>query len=404
VARVRATSSDRLDAAGTTPARADMGGTRLGYHPGLDGLRALAILFVLLQHTGDFLAPGWRGWFFTGGFLGVDIFLVLSGFLITTLLLERHRREASPLRYFWTRRMLRLLPAVVALLCVNLVITILERDEIKPALTSFPVVLSYLTNWAMLHSITISPSLTHLWSLAVEEQFYVVWPLLLFGALWAGFSRRLLAWLTLAAVVATVAWRAYRFQHVPGLALYIRTDMRADALLIGALLAFARLDLVIARVPRALRSLLGCAAIAFLTFAALAFTPLSPWLYYGGFTLVALVAALLLVIELHGDWTLHRVLRSRPLIAIGILSYSLYLWHFLAFRLIARHFPNVPVAVRIGLGLFWAAVAAIASYAFVERPALRVKDRIGRKRVTRPGAVRSTTTPTSAVPTTEVSP
>jgi peptidoglycan/LPS O-acetylase OafA/YrhL len=95
----------------------------LGYRPGLDGLRAIAIAFVVLHHTADFFIPDWSGSFFPGGFLGVDIFFVLSGFLITSLILERRARaEARPLRSFYARRALRLLPAVVLLLVVNLVI------------------------------------------------------------------------------------------------------------------------------------------------------------------------------------------------------------------------------------------------------------------------------------------
>ena len=120
---------------------------------------------------------------FPGGFLGVDLFLVLSGFLITTLLLERHDRERRPIRTFYLRRALRLLPALAALLIANLLYAIIEGRGVGDALRSILAVGAYVTNWAELAGVHISQYVTHLWSLAIEEQFYLVWPLLLFAAL-----------------------------------------------------------------------------------------------------------------------------------------------------------------------------------------------------------------------------
>jgi peptidoglycan/LPS O-acetylase OafA/YrhL len=210
---------------------------RLGYRPALDGLRAVAIGLVILHHTAALLVPAWQRRFVPGGFLGVDVFLVLSGFLITTLLLERRDREHRPLLTFYARRGLRLLPAVLLLLMANLAYSVIY-GHVGDAARSFVVVLTYLTNWAELAGISFSPYLTHLWSLAVEEQFYLLWPLVLFSLLRIWRSRRRVAYVLVALVVLTAAWRAALYgMGDPWLRIYIRTDARADALAIGALLA-----------------------------------------------------------------------------------------------------------------------------------------------------------------------
>jgi peptidoglycan/LPS O-acetylase OafA/YrhL len=354
----------------------------LGYRPGLDGLRAIAITFVVLHHTAAFLVPQWKTWFFTGGFLGVDIFFVLSGFLITSLLLERRGpSEPRPLRSFYARRALRLFPAVGVLVVANLVIAIIQSDGLGKALRSFLVVFTYTTNWAELRSVSFSPYLAHLWSLAIEEQFYFVWPILLLGALWAGLSRRAIAWLVLVLAAAAALWRAELWWSGHGwIAIYIRTDARADALLIGVVLGLARPDLLMSRVPRAVRGVLGCTALGLLVVAALTFHGDSKNLYLGGLTVVALIAALLLTVELTGAWPLHPVLSSRPLVMIGRLSYSLYLWHFLVFQVVAEHLVGSSSVLRVALGWSVTALAATASFVLVERPVLRVKDRLGRRR------------------------
>jgi hypothetical protein len=169
---------------------------RLGYRPALDGLRAIAIGLVLLHHTSAFLVTSWSATVFPGGFLGVDLFLVLSGFLITTLLLERHRREPRPIATFYLRRAPRLLPAVIVLLLVVAVVTVLTAGDTGrlPATFLVVLILTYTTNWAELAGVHISPYVTHLWPLAIEEQFYLVWPLLLFGALRVVRRRTTLVW------------------------------------------------------------------------------------------------------------------------------------------------------------------------------------------------------------------
>jgi peptidoglycan/LPS O-acetylase OafA/YrhL len=366
----------RRDAAASEPPR------RLGHRAGLDGLRAIAVAFVLLHHTIDMLVPRWEGWF-RGGFLGVDLFFVLSGFLITTLLLERREQdETHPLRSFYARRALRLLPAVAALLVVNLVLAFVEGDDIGQAVGSFAIVFSYTTNWAMLYGWgELSPHLTHLWSLAIEEQFYALWPLLLLGGLWARLTRSRLAVLCLVLALVAAVWRFMLYEGGEvWLAIYIRTDARADALLIGAALALLRPDILLARVPQQARNVLGWTAFIFFVFVACRVNGDSASLYRGGYTVVALVTGVLIAVELGGPWSLHRMLSSRPMVIGGKLSYGLYLWHFLVFQVVARHVAESSTFARITLGWFITLGVAALSYRFVELPALRVKAHIGRAR------------------------
>jgi peptidoglycan/LPS O-acetylase OafA/YrhL len=355
----------------------------LGHRPGLDGLRAIAVGLVLLHHTAAILIPAEAEGFFSGGFLGVDLFFVLSGFLITTLLLERReRREARPLRSFYARRALRLLPAVAALLVGNLLVAVVEEEGVSSALKSFGVVFTYTTNWALLYAFgDLSPNLSHLWSLAIEEQFYAIWPLVLLGALSLGLVRRRMAWLCIALALAAAIWRAALYQSgTEWLAIYIRTDARADALLIGAALALVRPDVMLGRIHPRVRSAAGTVALVVFIAIASAVHGDSGSLYLGGYTVVALLAGALITIELAGPWALHSALSSRPMVYVGRLSYSLYLWHFLVFRVVDQHVADSSTASRLALGWGLTAAVSVASFRLVERPALRVKDRIGRRR------------------------
>jgi len=331
---------------------------------------------------------------FPGGFLGVDLFLVLSGFLITTLLLERRDRERRPIRTFYLRRALRLLPALAALLLANLLYALVEGRGVDDALRSIVVAGAYVTNWAELAGVQISQYVTHLWSLAIEEQFYLVWPLLLFGAyrLWP--SRRKLVWLALGIALAAAVWRAALYQSGEGwLRIYLRTDARADSLAIGALLALVPWAEIGPRLGVHTRTAVGFVALVALIAAAALIQPDARALYLGGFTVVALLSAVLILTVLEPDSALSRALASRPLVALGLISYPLYLWHFGVFQIVAEHTRTWPAGPRVALGWSLALGLAIASYRLIELPALRLKGRLGRRA---PGAqpqARSATAP-----------
>ena len=354
-------------------------GTRLGYRPALDGVRAVAIALVFFHHTAYHLIPGWRDELFPAGFLGVDLFLALSGFLITTLLLERHGRESHPIARFWARRGLRLMPAALVLLTVNFIFAALFDKDVADSLRSFAAVLTQSTNWAETNGVGISAAIVHFWSLAIEGQFYLVWPLVLFGALRLGASRgQLLAGVLTAAVLAA-AWRARLWDTGHGwLEIYLRTDARADSLLFGVALALLPYDRVVTRIGPRARSLLGAASLVGIVLAAQLVDPSTELLYLGGFTVVALLSTVLVAVALQPS-ALTVLLTAPAVIYLGRISYSLYLWHLPVFDVVAQHTKSWPAAARIPVGWAIALGAAAASYHFVERPALRLKSRLGRR-------------------------
>jgi peptidoglycan/LPS O-acetylase OafA/YrhL len=351
---------------------------RLGYRPALDGVRAVAIALVFVLHTSYHLIPSWNGEVMPAGFLGVDVFLALSGFLITTLLLERHHREPHPIRRFWARRALRLMPAALVLLAVNLACAVVFGKDVADALRSFAVVLGQWTNWAEINGVGISAAIVHFWSLAIEGQFYLVWPLLLFGALKLGLSRRQLIALVLLATVGVVLWRAHLWNSGRGwLQIYLRTDARADSLLIGVTLALLPYDRLVAALGPRVRAIVGVAALAGIIVVAQVVQPSSEILYMGGFTVVAVMSTVLVAMALQPS-PLYGLLANAPVVFLGRISYSLYLWHLPVFDVVAHHTEDWSALPRTAVGWSIALGAATCSYLFVERPALRLKSRLGR--------------------------
>ena len=216
---------------------------RLSYCPGLDGLRALAVSAVLLYHADLPFIPG--------GFLGVEVFFVISGYLISALLLAEWRQKGRiNLKDFWLRRARRLLPALYVLLVVTLTFAVVFLPEEVAGLRADVVAaLGYVTNWFLIfgeesyfESVGRASLLQHLWSLAVEEQFYLIWPVVLAVGLGLGMKHRRQRWvLTVALVGAAGSAVAMRLLFTPGVdpsRIYYGTDTRATGLLCGAALAF----------------------------------------------------------------------------------------------------------------------------------------------------------------------
>jgi peptidoglycan/LPS O-acetylase OafA/YrhL len=322
------------------------------YRAGLDGLRAVAILAVLLHHLAAFLVPSTFDWLLPGGFLGVDIFFVLSGFLITSIVASHLESQRPWLLGFYRRRGRRLLPALVALLVG---VTVLSAAVGRPGdlAGTWAASLAFLFNWAWLGPLEPNDLSHHLWSIAVEGQFYVVWPPVLVLA------RRRVVPLLVVLLAVLLVWRSDLFTD-DWSRVYFRTDARLDALLVGCLVAAAPgLRSALARYAPLGAVLLGAALLT-------AHRD-DPWLYDGGFTLVALAAATL-VASVVEDGRGSTALAHPVLVRIGVLSYSLYLWHYPLFRLVAE----LPGAVVIGPTL--TALAAVASHHLVERPFLRHRD------------------------------
>ena len=302
----------------------------MAYVPALDGLRAVAVVGVLLFHGGVSWIPG--------GYLGVDVFFVLSGYLITTLLLhERVSTGGVDLRAFWTRRLRRLLPALLVLLAVVAVATpffvaAAERASVRgDAIAS----LLYVANWHFILTdqsyFAGAPSpLRHLWSLSVEEQWYLVFPVVLAVALRR--ARRLGPLLVgmAVAMVASALWMAHLATGGgdPSRA-YYGTDTRAHSLLAGALLAGVAAQWPLHRYRRAL-SVLGLLGALGVLASYVLVSEGDLWMYRGGFLgLAVATAALVGAVALPRTplpWT--RALAVAPLVAIGRVSYGLYLWHW----------------------------------------------------------------------------
>ena len=384
----------RSSVRGRSPAPA--GERSLSYHAGLDGVRGLAILAVLLYHGG----VGWA----RGGFLGVETFFVLSGFLITSLLIGEWKRTATVrLRAFWERRARRLLPALFALvIAVGIHQALTGPENASPGLQGDGIAsLLYYANW---HQIVtqanyfaatgpVSP-LQHTWSLAIEEQFYICWPLLFLG--FAVFAARrlarasgdrtrqlhLLLVVSVIGAVASVLSVMVRYDGGKGLTrVYYGTDTRAVSILTGAILAFA---LALLRRPCKLAEASGgrtrgrvlelvalvaiIGVVAMMHFA----TGDSRWLYPDGFVVLDVaVAAVIAAVMLVPRSIVGRVFSLPPIRAVGLISYGLYLWHFPIFLWLTADSTELTGTALLLLRFAVTFTVSILSFLIIEQPVRR---------------------------------
>lgn len=307
---------------------------RLGYIPALDGIRAIAITLVVAFH-----ATGWP----YGGPYGVDIFFVLSGFLITTLLLEQRTRDGHiSLGRFYARRARRLFPAVAVMLAAYLIYGAVQGRDLLSHVIDYGL---YYGNIYFVASHFNDPTgLGHLWSLAEEEQFYLLWPLILLLIVRA---RRPLRWV-LALVAVAAAWRFWMIAHgAPMDRMYRAPDTHAEGLLLGCALAFVRRSGYVGKEWH------GKLAVALLAPAVI----LGIWKVL---LPVVEVGSALMLLAAAGETELARMLEARPLVWLGRRSYSLYVWH-------------LPILWAFGqYGAIYCVAAAVAlaelSYRFVEQP------------------------------------
>lgn len=339
--------------------------------PALDGIRGIAILLVIIHHQ---LIPI----SLSGGFLGVDLFFVLSGFLITRLLFKEFDSSGSiSLSNFYARRALRLAPALLLYLLFALIlIRILNPQEFMREVKLVGLSLVYLTNWRMAFGWDYSLDPTAIiWSLSIEEQFYLLWPpvLLLLLA-----TRVKLFHIAIALILIVIAVGFHRTalwsQGAELNRMYYGTDTRADALFAGCLFAFLAVQL---KLPTRLLSALHIMALSVVVFLAYAICTLSftsQFLYRGGYTLIALATGILIwsLSESQDSW-LARVLAFYPLRWFGFISYSLYLWHWLLLR-------NVSFYYFVGnwdgwMRLFAAVAIAAGSFYLVESRVNKLKAR-----------------------------
>jgi peptidoglycan/LPS O-acetylase OafA/YrhL len=351
----------------------------------LDGIRGLAVIAVICSHFPVLL--GYRPttpWarvnrLLSGGFLGVDVFFVLSGFLITSLLLKEHANsDRIDLKHFFARRALRLLPALYVLLIVDFVIAVLYNTSLEGQWNITWATVLYLNNWYFaLPSLRHGPpdfqsNIGHLWSLSIEEQFYLVWP---FVMLMFMRTRMLSKYLPafLVAIITLVVLRRINLWNdgVPHLVVLIRTDARLDSLIIGALLALLFRYL---KVDGRILRLAGYCAIPIFTFLAYQGAD-SAMIQTFGFTAVALAAMCMVYASAEKAWALNRLLEARWLTFTGRISYGLYLWHYVVFVVVNKSFAFESRLVMLTVGLLATWAVALLSWFFVERPFLRLKDR-----------------------------
>lgn len=345
-----------------------LGWIERGRVPCLDGLRAVSILLVLLAHASEthgFRAPRLVSVIARGGSIGVDVFFVISGFLITLLLMrEISRTDSVSIPDFYRRRALRILPAYIAYCLVVLCLT--QSHQLHLHRGDWPAVLTYTVNFLHKPNWVVG----HIWSLSIEEQFYLLWPLTL---LLAGpkRGRSIVIGCLLAAPALRVA--VYLFDK-PDL-LYVDgwTPTRIDSIAAGCLLALLAHSPALHRMGVRCRSrltpiLLGACALLILSIIGRRFSIYTMAL---GYTVnAACIAAILWFCATNADTTFGRFLQSRILTAVGVLSYSLYLWQQLFLNPYNSSWP-----ARWPVNILLAVAAASVSYLAIEAPFLRLKAR-----------------------------
>jgi peptidoglycan/LPS O-acetylase OafA/YrhL len=355
---------------------------RLRHLAALDGLRGVAIILVMLFH-----ATLYRGPRPSGGFLGVDLFFVLSGFLITALLVDEWERTSGvALRAFYARRALRLLPALFALIAVVLLAPGLFYQSARSWRDATLAAL-HTTNWVMAYGGSVG-FFDHTWSLTIEEQFYLLWPPLLVLLLSLGARRRyVLAVVGLGILAAT--WLRFEWWEGPESVrrLYYGLDTRFDGLLIGCLLALALSWNLVSRSRRVERAIQAAAVVSAVVLAVCVLTmEEESRLTYQGLGSLALLACAALVLHVvHCPSRLSRLLlENRPLVWVGRISYGLYLWHFPIFNglLNPTRMEKMGISGPALLTVRFAVAFLVAalSFALIERPFLRLKRRFARRR------------------------
>jgi peptidoglycan/LPS O-acetylase OafA/YrhL len=352
--------------------------SNLGYVPELDGLRGVAISAVMVYHA--------KASFLKGGFIGVDIFFVLSGFLITSLLVrEFNNTQHIDLRNFYFRRVLRLAPALVFFLAsfASLSILLLDRDKAQHHLIDTFIALFYFTNWAWALNVHVQPPhfLAHTWSLSIEEQFYILWPMLLIALLRFTRSRKHVVLVITLLVFSSWLMRIYLAVSGSSVSrLYNGLDTRADDLLVGCLLGVILSSNLINEYRRhlsekALKVLAPLCAISLVSFCVLTPSYQSMHMYYWGFFVVAVLTAIIIAdIFVSSKSLMKQLLSIKLLVWIGNISYGLYLWHYPIDT--AMHLYGFRGIEIITVGSCFTFFVASASYYFLERPFLKLKNRL----------------------------
>ena len=350
--------------------------TRMGYQPALDGLRALSVIAVILYHAGIHWIPG--------GFIGVEVFFVVSGFLITSLMIdEQHVSGKVSLKQFWIRRARRLLPALLTMLIASLVaVTFFAKDSAPDFRQDVLPALGYFSNWWQIYFVDTPyfaanslPMLRHLWSLAVEEQWYVLWPIAFVFVLG---NKRIPRWISalviglLAAAVMVGTALAFTADDETRINfLYLSTITRSSGLLLGAALAciwypWKKTVVRFAKVRSVFADVLALGALATLGYISAVIHVADERFYLGGLGAATVASAVIIAVVVRsGKSLVKRALSFSLLVEIGRRSYGLYLWHWPIFVVAGAQLSTI----RLAYALTATVIINEVVYQFIETPA-----------------------------------
>jgi len=358
-----------------------MSNNKSKYLPSIDSLRALAVLAVIIYHVDVNYLPG--------GFLGVDLFFVLSGYLISSLIIKEFRKTGTVNLYnFYIRRARRLLPAVYFMITVGLVVMVLF-NEVLLRKSHLDAIFGYIYSsnwWYIFHKLDYFDSFgaqspfKHLWSLAIEEQFYMVFPLLFLLVNGKKKSKdgtyklnKNFLYVVLGLILVSLIAHILLFDINNISRIYFGTDTRAFSLLVGVvgaiLYPMERLHSKVTPQQNMIYSILSLVSIAGLITVMIYTSEYNTWLYRGGFLLVAILGLIVIISSGKQHTLMSKLLSFKPIVFIGKISYSLYLWHFpvLVLTTPVSEIGN-PNIFFVVLRIILTFVLAIMSYVFVETP------------------------------------
>ena len=351
------------------------------YLPSIDSLRALAVLAVIIYHVDVNYLPG--------GFLGVDLFFVLSGYLISSLIIKEYRKTGSINLYnFYLRRARRLLPAVYFMITVGIILMVMF-NEVLLKKSHLDAIFGYIYSsnwWYIFHKLDYFDSFgsqspfKHLWSLAIEEQFYMIFPLLflLINSKKKGkdgtykLSKSFL-YIVLGLIFVSLVTHILLFDINNISRIYFGTDTRAFSLLVGVVGAILypmdKLNTKITPQENIVYSVVSLISIAILITIMIYTSEYNTWLYRGGFLLVAILSIIIIISSGKQHTVMAKLLSFKPVVFIGKISYSLYLWHFpiLVLTTPVSEIGN-PNIFYVILRVILTFIVAIISYVFVETP------------------------------------
>ena len=344
------------------------------YLPGLDGLRAISVIGIIIYH----LNAQWL----SGGFLGVDTFFVISGYLITSLLLFEYENYGRiDLVTFWLKRFKRLIPAMLFVVLFSVIYVVFFEPEILKAIKGDAVAaLIYVSNWWYIfqdidYFDQFKPMpLKHLWSLAVEEQFYIFYPLVLLAFLKILKRKK---WVVIAFFIVSLLSAFWMFHlsapEANNARTYFGTDTRLQTLLLGVIFAFIwpafKLKAEPAKTSRLTVDILGSVALVGLLTLFFIVNEQQFWLYSGGFYVISLLTLFIIASVVQPKGQLAKVMGNPLFVYIGKRSYSLYLWHFVIITFLHKHFVagQYPFYVYL-LDIALTFMMAEISYHFIETP------------------------------------